>query len=70
MCQSQETGAQVGGVSVLKSDGDLLRVCKACHHCLKDFYMDGTDISVTLVSTAISCVPVKSFSVSSWRAID
>lgn len=45
-------------------------VCKACYPCLEDLYMDTTDISVTLVSTAVGCVPVKSLSVSGWRAID
>lgn len=68
MCQSQETGAQVGGVSVLKS-GEVLCL-QDMLPLLEELCMDRTDISVALVSTAVSCVPVKSLSVSGWRAID
>lgn len=59
MCQSQETGAQV----------DCFVFCKTCCHVQK-ISVSSMGISVALVSIAVSCVSVKSFSVSGGRVID
>ena len=62
MCESQENGAEVGGV--LKSEGRLV-LCVAVDEISTWFR---TDISVALVLTAVR--PLKAFQCLLVRAID